>query len=119
MLCHAHKSLSAALSDKAEYEGGGYDGAKAFFANIREQIAACVDVEEVKRAVDLDGRAVGTSENERAYRLWCLHDTLFLNPLNELGPHRIAARDILHLLNCCLVLPAAGRIRPSMQRQYW
>src|SRR5205807_6160619 len=38
-LCHAHNSLSAALTDEAEYEEG-YDGAKAFFANIRDQIAA-------------------------------------------------------------------------------
>jgi hypothetical protein len=96
-LCHAHQSLSAALADEAEYEGGGYDGAKAFFANIRDQIAARIDVEEVERAMDLDGHEIGASEEERAYRLWCLENTLFLNPLNDLGPHRIAARDILHL----------------------
>src|SRR5262249_42561225 len=36
-------------------------------------------------------------KKERAYRLWCLNNTLFLNPLNDIGPHRIAARDILHL----------------------
>jgi hypothetical protein len=96
-LRRAHKSLSAALSDKAEYEGRGYDGAKAFFANIRDQIAARIDVEEVERGTDLDGHEIGTSEEERAYRLWCLNNTLFLNPLNDLGPHRIAARDILHL----------------------
>jgi LA2681-like HEPN len=97
LLCHAHESLSAALSGEAEYEGPGYDGAKAFFANIRDQIAARIDVEEVKRALDLDGHALGASEEERAYRLWCLHNTLFLNSLNDLGSHRIAARDILHL----------------------
>lgn len=96
-LCRAHKLLSAALSDKAEYEGQGYDGAKAFFANIRDQIAARLDVEEVERGTDLDGHEVGTSEEERVYRLWCLNNTLFLNPLNDLGPHRISARDILHL----------------------
>ena len=96
-LWQAHKSLSAALSDEAEYEGEGYSGANAFFANIRDQIAARIDVEEVERAMDLDGYEIGASEEERAYRLWCLDNTLFLYLLNDLGPHRIAARDILHL----------------------
>lgn len=96
-LCRAHKSLSAALSDEAEYEGEGYDDAKVFFANIRNQIALRIDVEEVERGTDLDGHEVGRSEKERTYRLWCLNNTLFLNPLNDLGPYRIAARDILHL----------------------
>lgn len=97
LLCHAHKSLSAALSDEAEYEGGGYESAKAFFTDIRKQVAARIDVEETERAADLDGHEIGTSEEERAYRLWCLNNTLFLNPLNDLGPYHIAARDILHL----------------------
>lgn len=97
LLFVAHKSLSAALADEAEYENGGYEGAKAFFANLRDQIAARVDVEEMQRAMDLDGYEIGTSEEERAYRLWCLDNALFLNPLNDLGPYRIAARDILHL----------------------
>jgi hypothetical protein len=96
-MCRAHKSLSAALSDKAEYEGPGYDDAKAVFANIRDEIAARIDVEKVECDTDLDGYELGTSEKERAYRLWCLNNTLFLNPLNDLRPHRIAARDILHL----------------------
>lgn len=89
--------LSAALSDKAEYESDGYEGAKACFANIREQIEARIDVEGVERGTDLDGHEIGGSEEEHNYRLWCLNNTLFLNPLNDLGPHRIAARDILHL----------------------
>lgn len=96
-MCQAYKALSAALSDKAEYEGGEYEGAKAFFANIKDQIGARIDVDEVERTVDLDGHQIGASEDERTYRLWCLNNTLFLNPLNDLGPHRIGARDILHL----------------------
>jgi len=51
----------------------------------------------VERRTDLDGHEVGKSKKERAYRLWCLNNTLFLNPLNDIGPHRIAAQDILHL----------------------
>ena len=68
-----------------------------FFANIRDQITERIDVAEVERTFDPDGHELGTSEEERAYRLWGLHNTLFLNSLNDLGTHRIAARDILHL----------------------
>ena len=78
-LCQAHKSLSAALAGEAEYEGGGYGRAKALFASIRDQIAARIDLEEV----DLDGHEIGASEEERAYRLWCLNKILFLNSLNH------------------------------------
>jgi LA2681-like HEPN len=90
--------LYASLSDEAEYESRGYKSAKAFFADIRDQIATRIDVEKVDRALDLGGYELGTSEEERAYRLWCLNNTLFLNPLNDLGPLIFAARDILHLL---------------------
>jgi LA2681-like HEPN len=97
LLCEAHKSLSSALSDTADYECQGYDNAKAFFANIRDQIATRIDVERVECGTDLDRHEIGQSEEVCAYRLWCLTNTLFLNPLNDLGAHRIAARDILHL----------------------
>jgi hypothetical protein len=96
-LCEAHKSLSAALSDEAEYESPGYDGAKTCFMNIRDQITTRIDVAEVERAVDLNGHKIGKSEKERAYRLWCLNNALFLNPLNDLGSHPMSARDVLHL----------------------
>jgi tetratricopeptide (TPR) repeat protein len=38
----------------------------------------------------------GRSKAERAYRDWCLKNRLFLNPLNDLGPYSIAAKDIIH-----------------------
>ncbi len=97
LLCHAHRSLSAAISNDAEYEGPGYERAKAFFANLKDQIAERINVDETERAIDIDNHDIGASEEERDYRLWCLNNTLFLNPLNDLGPHRIGARDILHL----------------------
>lgn len=40
---------------------------------------------------------LGASDEERAYRQWCLRNCLFLNALNDLGPLSVAARDILHL----------------------
>src|SRR5208283_302879 len=97
LLCQAHKSLSAALSDTADYGGQRCNEEKSFFAKIRNWIATRIDVERVEGGTDLEGHEIGKSQEECSYRLWCLTNTLFLNPLNDLGPHRIAARDILHL----------------------
>ncbi|SYZ73720.1 conserved hypothetical protein [Candidatus Zixiibacteriota bacterium] len=47
--------------------------------------------------VDLDSYPIGDSDAEQAYRRWCLAECLYLNPLNDIGPHTIAARDIFHL----------------------
>ena len=44
---------------------------------------------------DLDHFPRGRSEPEKNYRGWCLQNRLFLNPLNDLGPHNIAARDVM------------------------
>ncbi len=43
----------------------------------------------------MDSHSLGRGERERRYRRWCLDNTLFLNPLNDLGSHSIAARDVL------------------------
>lgn len=36
------------------------------------------------------------TEEERDYRLWCIDNVLFLNPLNDVTQQDIVARDILH-----------------------
>lgn len=38
-----------------------------------------------------------TSNEEEEYRKWCLSNTLFLNPVNDLGPFPVAAVDDLNL----------------------
>jgi hypothetical protein len=45
----------------------------------------------------MDGYPIGASKDERHYRRWALQQRLFLNPLNDLGSHTIAARDMLSL----------------------
>jgi tetratricopeptide (TPR) repeat protein len=40
---------------------------------------------------------LGRSASERGYRRWCLQNKLFLNPLNDLASHTVAARDVLSL----------------------
>lgn len=41
--------------------------------------------------------SLGDSSAEVSYREWCLRHCLFINPLNDLGEHSIAAADVLHL----------------------
>ncbi len=45
----------------------------------------------------LSGARLGETEEEEGYRLWCLRQGLFLDPLNDLGPLPEAASDSLHL----------------------
>lgn len=71
------------------------DGAGKHFAEQRRAIEAALGTEILKRPIDLGSFSLGATEAEVAYRQWCLRHRLFLNPLNDLGPHPVAARDIL------------------------
>jgi len=46
---------------------------------------------------ELEEYSLGDSAAEQQYRQWCLDLGLFLNPLNDIGPHSIAAQDVFHL----------------------
>ena len=96
-LYFAHRDLSAALSPRAKYEGSAYQEAKAFFATKKAEVESRIDVRRAKRAIRMDGYAIGASKGERLYREWTLRQRLFLNPLNDLGAHTIAAYDMLSL----------------------
>lgn len=61
-----------------------------------KQIRALVDIEKVD-SIPLDGYSLGRSKKEKGYRAWVLENSLFLNPLNDVGAHSIASTDILHL----------------------
>ena len=93
----AYDSLAAATAADAVYDSAGHQPARTQFENLKEVIARHVDVNAVRRTVDLDNHSLGETAEERAYRAWCLRERLFINPLNDLGPLPIAARDILTL----------------------
>lgn len=98
-LAAAHARLTAALAPETEFESCDGDQVKESFAALRADIEKYVDVETVRSSIKLDGYDLGVSAEERTYRRWVLDERLFLNPLNDLGPHTIAARDILSLPN--------------------
>ncbi|MBX3404558.1 MAG: hypothetical protein KF699_14195 [Phycisphaeraceae bacterium] len=70
-------------------------GAAEHFASARANIESALAAEVLSRDLDLNDFPLGDSVAERNYRGWCLENGLFLNPLNDLGPHPIAARDIV------------------------
>lgn len=89
----AHSDLGAALSPDAEYEGP-YPQALAYFGAVKKRIEEHVsNLDEIK----LHDHDMGETPEEQEYRQWCLQHKLFLNPLNDLGPHSVANRDILML----------------------
>ncbi len=97
LLYFAHTDLNAALLSTASYHGENQQAAQAYFAAQKQDIEKAIQVDRVKRSLKLDGHGLGKSADERSYRRWALREGLFLNPLNDLGPHAIAAHDILSL----------------------
>ena len=85
----AHADLESALSSKL------HEDAKEVFAKQRQWIESVLSPELINKDIDLHNFSLGSSQEEILYRQWCLENRLFLNPLNDLGPFPIAARDVL------------------------
>jgi hypothetical protein len=96
ILVGAYDDFKAAIDESAVWESD-YPGVRAQFEAHANEIASVVDVDKVRSSIDLDRWSLGKSEAERRYRSWALKNQLFLNPLNVLGVHSIAARDQLHM----------------------
>jgi hypothetical protein len=93
----ARRALGFALAPDAIWESAGLEEARTYFAQYAAAIDARMDVEAVTHAVEQQRYSLGRSAKERRYREWALRHRLFLNPLNDVGPNAIAARDILTL----------------------
>jgi tetratricopeptide (TPR) repeat protein len=89
----AYRDLEFALSDEANFEGYPDDGAKQYFRNTKEKIAAIGDIDELERHFNLADFSLGETGEEQQYRKWALSERLFLNPINDLGPFPVAAAD--------------------------
>jgi len=90
----AHADLATASS------GGGYiiPDAREAFEEYKVKLESVVgSPEERCKVPNLFGFELGDTPEETRYRRWCLRHRLFLNPLNDLGPYPIAARDVLHM----------------------
>lgn len=67
-----------------------------------------------KFSVELNSYSLGDEKSEQQYRRWCLSNRLFLNPLNDLGTHNIAGRDVLTFPSITLPVQRAGPIVPEV-----
>lgn len=86
---HAYDDINSALS------GLLYEDARNCFTKTQSWIESLVSSDYLEKGIDMDSFSLGDSEQEIKYRRWCLRKRLFVNPLNDLGPYPIAARDIL------------------------
>ncbi len=71
--------------------------ARQSFAETRTRVERHLSREYLEAAPHEHPERLGRSKREREYRQWCLAEHLVLNPLNELGPRPVGARDSLTL----------------------
>jgi hypothetical protein len=97
MLVAADDALTAAMRDDALYESADHQSSRSAFEKERREIAERVDIAAIRSDIDPHRRSLGKNAEEKAYRIWCLANRLFINPLNDLGPLAVAAQDVLTL----------------------
>jgi tetratricopeptide (TPR) repeat protein len=93
-LRHAFADLDAALSARNDPVGPDA-GARKGFQKHRDSIRKRLPKAELGKGTRMKEFSLGESEQEVRYRKWCLGNCLFLNPLNDLGNHSVAAHDVL------------------------
>ena len=115
MFKFAHADLQEALSPESRQylHGNAYEG----FEEVRTNIEGYLTAEYLAEEPNADDFLMGDSEEEISYRRWCLEKRLFLNPLNDLGPHEIAAHDAL-LLPTVVTHRGKGPTGPALLGMY-
>jgi tetratricopeptide (TPR) repeat protein len=88
-LRRAHADIEEALTRKL------YPEARDAFARVKGEIEACFKPGSLGKVVDFKTFPLGDSDEEIAYRRWCMRERLFLNPMNDLVAETVAAHDIL------------------------
>lgn len=71
---------------------------------LRKLITANFPDEYLKKHPDLNNFDLGPDAQLKEYRLWCLKNKLYINPLNDLGAYSDASHDCLNMPT--LVVPA-------------
>jgi hypothetical protein len=97
LFLEAHRSLRQGIEDATKLRHFGYPEALASFEAAAAWIERRVDIAAVAATFVPDGLPLGRSQAERSYRVWCLHNRLFLDPFNDAMTGSAAAVDILML----------------------
>src|SRR5262249_50897784 len=83
------------------------------FSEEKKTIEERMDVDAMREQIAAAKQyGLGKSAEERRYRIWCLRNRLFINPLNDLSALPIAACDILTLPS--LTTPVGHGLMPSI-----
>src|SRR5205823_2739787 len=94
-LRHAHVGFRSALASDPDDPFGLDHWARDAFSETLASIESSLKPGYLAEGTAMKDFPLGDSEDEIRYRRWCLHNRLFLNSLNDLGPYSIAARDVL------------------------
>ena len=97
LLAAARSSFDAALNECAVWESGDRASIAPNLIEERERVARYLAEVEYAEGFDLSQWSLGSTDEERSYRRWCLRERLFLNPLNDVYTESVAASDVLHL----------------------
>ncbi len=89
---HSHKSLQNALLWKDYIYPTAYNSFLRLYQLIR--VHWPTEYLDKEHSFDYD---LGLDKDLANYRKWCLENTLYINPLNDLALYNIACQDILHL----------------------
>jgi tetratricopeptide (TPR) repeat protein len=92
---HAYAGLRSALASEPDDIYGLDPWARDGFAEKLAWLESTLVPEFLSQGTQMKEFPLGDSEDEIRYRRWCLRNRLFLNPLNDLGPYSVAARDVL------------------------
>lgn len=93
LLWEASNSLYQSLGNDQD----AYSDAQQNFEEHLNLINNVADIQYIQNNINLFDHSLGETSEEIEYRKWSLHNCLFLNPLNDLGPYQIAAADVTHL----------------------
>ncbi|MGA2207362.1 MAG: LA2681 family HEPN domain-containing protein [Terracidiphilus sp.] len=94
----AHREASAAIAPTALYAAVENDERnRSKTKELKEWIESILDVKAIDAISPLKGQEDSGTGEEREYRDWCLANRLYLNLINDLGEHRVAAADTIGL----------------------
>ena len=99
LLASARSLFDDTLDLEAFWESGDRDSIAPGLIEQRKRIADYLLRIKYDEEFDLNQWPLGNTEEECSYRRWCLHERLFLNPLNDACTVSVAATDVLHLPN--------------------
>ncbi|WP_202971526.1 LA2681 family HEPN domain-containing protein [Methylophaga nitratireducenticrescens] len=92
----AYDVLTGISNQRILWEDNEFEIIKKQMLGRASQIAEHVDFSALDN-ISLDGFSLGKSKVEQNYRQWTLDNSLYINPLNEIGTFSIAAQDVMHL----------------------